>query len=114
MASMALPNTAPAACGPGGHRGWVEGLQQVSAPAEMAGDARWEWCKHSGGRDAPAHGSPSLIVLSAQVAMVSERLHSVLGLSEDVSSGEEAPVQLNIQAPELQSREQRVSVGDHV
>ncbi|KAG5200384.1 hypothetical protein JEQ12_004918 [Ovis aries] len=47
-------------------------------------------------------------VLSAQVAMVSERLHSVLGLSEDVSSGEAAPVQLSIQAPELQPREQRV------
>nr|XP_020740950.1 Fanconi anemia group A protein [Odocoileus virginianus texanus] len=47
-------------------------------------------------------------VLSAQVAMVSERLHSVLGLSEDVGSGEEAPVQLSIQAPELQPREQRV------
>lgn len=77
MASMALPNTAPAACG-------------------------------------PAYGSPSLVVLSAQVAMVSERLHSVLGLSEDVSSGEAAPVQLSIQAPELQPREQRVSVGDRV
>uniref|UniRef100_A0A452DQA2 FA complementation group A n=1 Tax=Capra hircus TaxID=9925 RepID=A0A452DQA2_CAPHI len=47
-------------------------------------------------------------VLSAQVAMVSERLHSVLGLSEDVSSSEAAPVQLSIQAPELQPREQRV------
>ncbi|KAI4534166.1 hypothetical protein MG293_015026 [Ovis ammon polii] len=47
-------------------------------------------------------------VLSAQVAMVSERLHSILGLSEDVSSGEAAPVQLSIQAPELQPREQRV------
>ncbi|XP_040109570.1 Fanconi anemia group A protein isoform X1 [Oryx dammah] len=47
-------------------------------------------------------------VLSAQVAMVSERLHSVLGLSEDVSSGEAAPVQLSIQAPELQPQEQRV------
>ncbi|KAF4010653.1 hypothetical protein G4228_002131 [Cervus hanglu yarkandensis] len=47
-------------------------------------------------------------VLSAQVAMVSERLHSVLGLSEDVGSDEEALVQLSIQAPELQPREQRV------
>ncbi|KAB0384997.1 hypothetical protein FD755_006914 [Muntiacus reevesi] len=47
-------------------------------------------------------------VLSAQVAMVSERLHSVLGLSEDVGSGEEATVQLSIQTPELQPREQRV------
>lgn len=46
--------------------------------------------------------------------MVSERLHSVLGLSEDVSSSEAAPVQLSIQAPELQPREQRVSVGDRV
>ncbi|XP_055268873.1 Fanconi anemia group A protein isoform X5 [Moschus berezovskii] len=47
-------------------------------------------------------------VLSAQVAMVSERLHSVLGLSEDVGSGEAAPVQLSIQAPELQLREQKL------
>ncbi|XP_070244613.1 Fanconi anemia group A protein isoform X2 [Bos mutus] len=46
--------------------------------------------------------------LSAQVAMVSERLHSVLGLSEDVSSDEAAPVQLSIQAPKLQPLEQRV------
>lgn len=114
MASMALPNTAPAACGPRGHRGWAGGLQQVSVPAEVTGDARWGWCRHSGGRDTPAHGSPSLVVLSAQVAMVSERLHSVLGLSEDVGSDEEALVQLSIQAPELQPREQRVSVGDNV
>ncbi|XP_024834329.1 Fanconi anemia group A protein isoform X2 [Bos taurus] len=46
--------------------------------------------------------------LSAQVAMVSERLHSVLGLSEDVSSDEAAPVQLSVQAPKLQPLEQRV------
>lgn len=114
MASMALPNTAPAACGPGGHQGWAKGLQQVSAPAEVAGDASWGWCRHSGGRDAPAYGSPSLVELSAQVAMVSERLHSVLGLSKDVSSDEAALVQLSVQAPELQPLEQRVSVGDHV
>ncbi|XP_044787114.1 Fanconi anemia group A protein isoform X3 [Bubalus bubalis] len=46
--------------------------------------------------------------LSAQVAMVSERLHSVLGLSKDVSSDEAALVQLSVQAPELQPLEQRV------
>ena len=46
--------------------------------------------------------------------MVSERLHSVLGLSEDVSSDEAAPVQLSVQAPKLQPLEQRVSVGDQV
>ncbi|XP_061029184.1 Fanconi anemia group A protein isoform X4 [Eubalaena glacialis] len=46
--------------------------------------------------------------LSAQMAVISEQLRSALGLSEDDSDVEGAPVQLSVRAPELQPWEQRV------
>ena len=49
--------------------------------------------------------------------MISEQLRSALGLSEDDSDVEGAPVQLSVRAPELRPWEQRVSVGrqgDHM
>ncbi|XP_057569459.1 Fanconi anemia group A protein isoform X4 [Hippopotamus amphibius kiboko] len=46
--------------------------------------------------------------LEAQMAVVSDRLCSALGLGEDSVGVEEAPVQLSIRAPELRPREQRV------
>ncbi|XP_066205005.1 Fanconi anemia group A protein [Saccopteryx leptura] len=47
-------------------------------------------------------------VLSAQVAVVSERLSSVLGHSEDSSSSEVSKIQLSVLAPKLEQREQQV------
>ncbi|KAM5207637.1 Fanconi anemia group A protein isoform 2-T2 [Hipposideros larvatus] len=46
--------------------------------------------------------------VSAQVAVVSERLRSALGLGEDDSSSEASKIQLSILAPELDQREQKV------
>ncbi|XP_059940419.1 Fanconi anemia group A protein isoform X4 [Mesoplodon densirostris] len=46
--------------------------------------------------------------LLAQMAVISERLHSALGLGEDDSDIEGAPVQLSVRAPKLQPWEQRV------
>lgn len=50
-------------------------------------------------------------VLSAQIAVVSERLHSALGLSEDDGSSKVSKIQLSALAPKLKQREQQVSVG---
>ncbi|XP_016067742.1 PREDICTED: Fanconi anemia group A protein isoform X4 [Miniopterus natalensis] len=47
-------------------------------------------------------------VLSAQIALVSERLSSALGLSEDDSSSEVSKIQLSVLAPKLEQREQQV------
>ncbi|KAK1330595.1 hypothetical protein QTO34_010791 [Cnephaeus nilssonii] len=47
-------------------------------------------------------------VLSAQIAVVSERLHSALGLSEDDRSSEVSKIQLSVLAPKLEQREQQV------
>ncbi|XP_045431802.1 Fanconi anemia group A protein isoform X3 [Pipistrellus kuhlii] len=52
----------------------------------------------------PAHYD----VLSAQIAVVSERLHSALGLSEDDGSSEVSKIQLSVLAPKLEQREQQV------
>ncbi|XP_036922347.1 Fanconi anemia group A protein [Sturnira hondurensis] len=46
--------------------------------------------------------------LSAQVAVVAERLSSALGLCEDGSSPEVSKIQLSILAPRLEQREQQV------
>ncbi|XP_068384519.1 Fanconi anemia group A protein isoform X7 [Eschrichtius robustus] len=53
--------------------------------------------------DPPQHDA-----LSAQMAVISEQLRSALGLSEDDSDVEGAPVQLSVRAPELRPWEQRV------
>ncbi|XP_036159204.1 Fanconi anemia group A protein isoform X2 [Myotis myotis] len=47
-------------------------------------------------------------VLSAQIAVVSERLHSALGLSEDDGSSKVSKIQLSALAPKLELREQQV------
>ncbi|EPQ04625.1 Fanconi anemia group A protein, partial [Myotis brandtii] len=47
-------------------------------------------------------------VLSAQIAVVSERLLSALGLSEDDSSSKVSRIQLSALAPKLEQREQQV------
>ncbi|KAM7058376.1 Fanconi anemia group A protein isoform 2-T2 [Molossus nigricans] len=47
-------------------------------------------------------------VLSAQIAVVSERLSSALGLREDHSSSEVSKIQLIVPAPKLELREQQV------
>ncbi|KAM8776511.1 LOW QUALITY PROTEIN: Fanconi anemia group A protein [Rhynchonycteris naso] len=47
-------------------------------------------------------------VLSAQVAVVSERLSSVLGHSEDSGSSEASKIQLTVLAPKLEQQEQQV------
>uniref|UniRef100_A0A671EW50 FA complementation group A n=1 Tax=Rhinolophus ferrumequinum TaxID=59479 RepID=A0A671EW50_RHIFE len=46
--------------------------------------------------------------VSAQVAVVSERLSSALGLSEDDSICEASKIQLSVCSPELEQREQKV------
>lgn len=46
--------------------------------------------------------------VSAQVAVVSERLSCALGLSEDDSTCEASKIQLSVCAPELEQREQKV------
>lgn len=67
---------------------------------------------------APAHGAGAcLAALLAQMAVISEQLRSALGLGEDDSDFEGAPVQLSVRSPKLQPWEQRVSVGhqgDHM
>ncbi|XP_058384481.1 Fanconi anemia group A protein isoform X4 [Diceros bicornis minor] len=47
-------------------------------------------------------------VLSAQIAVISERVGSVLGLSEDRGSFEASKIQLSVLAPELEQQEQKV------
>uniref|UniRef100_G1PNC5 FA complementation group A n=1 Tax=Myotis lucifugus TaxID=59463 RepID=G1PNC5_MYOLU len=47
-------------------------------------------------------------VLSARIAVVSERLHSALGLSEDDGSSKVSKIQLSALAPKLEQREQQV------
>ncbi|XP_006923489.1 Fanconi anemia group A protein isoform X2 [Pteropus alecto] len=46
--------------------------------------------------------------ISARVAVISQRLSSALGLSEDDSSSEVAKVQLSVLVPKLEQREQKV------
>lgn len=51
------------------------------------------------------------VVFSAQMAVVSERLSSALGLGEEDGSFEESQVQVNIFSPELEPQDQQVSAG---
>lgn len=50
-------------------------------------------------------------VLSAQIAVISERLGPALGVSEDDGSCEASKIQLSVLAPELEQQEQKVRVG---
>ncbi|XP_046539282.1 Fanconi anemia group A protein isoform X4 [Equus quagga] len=51
-------------------------------------------------------------VLSAQIAVISERLGPALGVSEDDGSCEASKIQLSVLAPELEQQEQKVRVVD--
>lgn len=86
-------------------------LPQGHAPRmDRAGPrCRHGWVSASVWRLSPWPSSSA--VLSAHLALVSERLSSVLGPDEEDSSRGHSRVQLSLRAPHLEPREQEVSAG---